>query len=432
MSDTNELFLKSFYDAIFQLRNHPAQCKEAVDLLKTHMKYHPLDEVMLYEYMIVGFYAKENVDDIIVQALNNKKCRIQDCMLNYKFYDTTIRHLSTFQYTTKEGSYYSSTPCIIDCPEELKVKKPQARFLMNQRFVNYKIVNDNIYYYEQEPKHPLTFNRRLLLDDNFQIIDNVKLKGNLEDVRLFDYKGKVYFSSSFLGHRDDQWGVSICTGTYPLHHNGNSKGKEEAGGTEGAEDTEGTDDEIIEFDTLTTTKNQNVEKNWVYVKYKPESEQEEGLYLIYQWYPLVIGKINKEKHKTINIVGNEYGKTEQRDCYNLDFIDSVEMPYFFKDARGSTNCHQYRYRDIIENWFIVHIVSYEKPRHYYNVFAVFDEDLNLLRYSYPFKLSKCPIEYALGLIVNEETVIISYSTWDNTSNVSIYDKKYIDSLIRYT
>lgn len=416
MSNENEPFLKSFYDCVFQLRNHPEQCKEAVELLKVHQKYHPLDEVMLYEYMIVGFYAKENVDDIIVQALNNKKCRISDCLMNYKFYDTMIQPLKTYRYTNKEGHYYSSTPSIILCPAFLSQKYPKAKYLMNQRFVNYKIVNDNVYFYEEEPKHPLTFNRRIMLDENFEIIENQKLKGNLEDVRLYEYNDNIYYSSSFLGHRDDQWGVSICVGLYPLGKD--PKGKEES-------------DEVVDFDILTTSKKQNVEKNWVYFQYKPEFEEVEGLYLIYQWYPLVIGKVNYDKSSDMKIAGNEYGKVEQRKVYNLDFIDSVEMPYFFKDVRGSTNCHRYPNNGINENWFIVHIVSYEKPRHYYNVITVFDEDMNLLRYSYPFKLSKCPIEYALGLIVNDDHVIISYSTWDNTSNVSIYDKKYIDSIIRY-
>lgn len=436
MSNSNEAFIKSFRDSIFQLRQNPSQCKEAVELLKVHSKYQELDEMLLYEYAIVAFYADENIDDIIVKVLNNKNCRISDCLSNYKFYNTTLIHNKKYEYTNKEGNYYSSTPSIILCPEFMKDDFKGAKYLMNQRFVNYKIVDGNKYMYEQEPRHPLTFNRRLLLNDKFEIIDNIKLKGNLEDVRLFEHQGKIYFSSSFLGHRDGQWGVSICTGNYPVQKS--------------------IEDITLDFDLNSTVKNENVEKNWVYVRYNKPDELEEQLYLIYQWYPLIIGKINyssgssssnsadattdadalddatankdkKQKLNKIKIAGNEYGKEEMRNVYNLDFVDSVEMPFFFKNARGSTNSFCY----LGENWFIVHIVSYEVPRHYYNVIAIFDNEMNLLRYSYPFKLSKEPIEYALGLIVSNEEVIISYSTWDNTSNIAVYSKEYIDSIIRY-
>jgi len=456
MSDTNEGFVKSFRECIFQLRNHPEQCKEAVELLNVHMKYHPLDETMLYEYMIVAFYAGENVDDIVVKVLNDKKCRLNDCLSNYKFYNTTITSLRKIEYTNKEGHYYSSTPSIMLCPDFMKKDFAKAKYIMNQRFVNYKIVDGNKYFYEEEPRHPLTFNRRLMLDENFEIIDNKKLKGNLEDIRIYEYDQNIYFSSSFLGHRNGEWGVSICTGLYPTEKNG----KPSIGIVElkkGEEEKAAKDEEIneieIEFDLLTTVKNENVEKNWALFEYNVDDSKE--LCFVYQWYPLVIGKINRDSFKKITIAGNVFGKEEVRNCYNLDFIDSVEMPYFFKNARGSTNCFNYFNRETnevsetngkdeeseanekdelkgtLEKWFIVHIVSYEVPRHYYNAIAIFDEEMNLIRYSYPFKFSKDPIEYALGLIVTDSEVIISYSTWDKTSNVAIYDKKYIDSLIRY-
>ena len=66
------------------------------------------------------------------------------------------------------------------------------------------------------------------------------------------------------------------------------------------------------------------------------------------------------------------------------------------------------------------MVSYENPRHYYNMVAVFDDKMTYLKwYSYPFKLSLIPIEYCLGLIVEKERMIVSYSTNDSTSMISI-------------
>jgi hypothetical protein len=85
-----------------------------------------------------------------------------------------------------------------------------------------------------------------------------------------------------------------------------------------------------------------------------------------------------------------------------------------------------------EIWFVVHIVSYESPRHYYHMLVVFDDSMNLLRYSAPFKFDGTPIEYCLGLVVEDERVLITYSNWDRTSRIGVYDKNYIDSIMKYT
>jgi hypothetical protein len=57
--------------------------------------------------------------------------------------------------------------------------------------------------------------------------------------------------------------------------------------------------------------------------------------------------------------------------------------------------------------------------------------MNLLRYSAPFKFEGDPIEYSIGLVVEQDRVIIPYSTWDRTTKLGIYDKKYIDSIVKY-
>jgi hypothetical protein len=64
--------------------------------------------------------------------------------------------------------------------------------------------------------------------------------------------------------------------------------------------------------------------------------------------------------------------------------------------------------------------------------VAFDESLNLKRYSAPFKFFTEPIEYCLGIIVKDDTVLMNYSVWDRTTVVGIYDKKYIDSAMKYT
>jgi len=116
----------------------------------------------------------------------------------------------------------------------------------------------------------------------------------------------------------------------------------------------------------------------------------------------------------------------------LELIEERTMPAIFKNARGSS-CGS-TYKDKLGNtevWFIVHLVSYEKPRHYYHILVVFDVDMNLLRYSSPFKFEGECIEYCIGLIVEEERVIIPYSTMDRTTKLALYSKNYIDSKMVY-
>jgi hypothetical protein len=63
--------------------------------------------------------------------------------------------------------------------------------------------------------------------------------------------------------------------------------------------------------------------------------------------------------------------------------------------------------------------------------AVFDTNMNLQRYSAPFKFEGEPIEYSLSIVVEDERVLINYSTWDRTTRIGVYDKKYIDSITQY-
>jgi hypothetical protein len=121
------------------------------------------------------------------------------------------------------------------------------------------------------------------------------------------------------------------------------------------------------------------------------------------------------------------------------------MPGIFSRTRGSTCGFKYSNKhgannpgnitiQIVEDeiWFVTHIVSYEQPRHYYHVIVVFDEDMNLLRYSAPFKFEGEPIEYCLSIVVEDEQVLMNYSMWDRTTRIGVYDKKYIDSIVKYT
>jgi len=161
---------------------------------------------------------------------------------------------------------------------------------------------------------------------------------------------------------------------------------------------------VIETTELKCSFNESwCEKNWVYVNYKGEN------HIIYKWCPLDICKINTETNM-------------------IDLVESrTKIPKIFEHVRGSTCGFEYNN----EFWFIVHLVSYDTPRNYYHMFAVFDSNMDFSRHSAPFKFEGESIEYTLGLIVEETRVLVTYSTWDRTSKLAVYEKSFIDELVKY-
>jgi hypothetical protein len=116
-----------------------------------------------------------------------------------------------------------------------------------------------------------------------------------------------------------------------------------------------------------------------------------------------------------------------KDKKQIHIVETKELPNIFSHVRGSSCGFSYK----SEIWFIVHLVSYENPRHYYHMIVVFDVNMNLQRYSAPFKFEGDPIEYALSIVVEDERVLINYNTWDRTTRIGVYDKKYIDTILKY-
>jgi hypothetical protein len=292
--------------------------------------------------------------------------------------------------------FYSSSASLINNPYD-------NGYLMNIRYVNY-LINNNGNYLNCD-KHIITQNKYVELSKDFKIINENFLEFifedrcyiGVEDVRIFynSYSSKTQFIGTGY-HKNNTIGI-VC-GDYDTSENKLSS--------------------IVEIKPFCQS---NCEKNWVFIDYN------KSINVVYKWHPLQICKINKEKEL-------------------LELIETKEMPKIFSHTRGSTCGFTYTKKislagnnndniditfDETEIWFVLHMVSYESPRHYYHMFAIFDESMNLLRYSAPFKFHTEPIEYCLGLVVEDDRVLITYSVWDRETKLGIYDKKYIDSIIKY-
>jgi len=305
-------------------------------------------------------------------------------------------------------NFHSSSSCIIPFPrkkgEKNKKKKgkkekkdkeeEEKAYILNIRHVNYTITNEGSYLDCDD--HIITINQYLVLDKDFTILYEKTLNSpfenrryiGIEDIKIFEKKnGDIAFIGTGF-HKNDKIGIVLGDYNHPVSH-----------------DSHESSISLVGKEITPSFAKTDCEKNWVYFHYNHVDA------IVYKWFPLTIC-LQKQKD-------------EEEDSTNLELhiLEVKKMPKIFKHTRGSTNGFSFNN----EIWFIQHLVSYENPRHYYHMFSVFDEKMNLLRYSAPFKFEGEPIEYCLGLIVEEERIILSYSVWDRTTKISVFDKKYIES-----
>ncbi len=354
------------------------------------------------EYSIIAAYnGISNVNDAIVTLFNNASTEdVNNLLSNMKFYKFILNISKRFvldnSIKLKDSEFVSSSSCLIKALDN-------DDYFLNVRYVNYKILENGSY---DNGKQIVSLNRLVNLDKNFNVKhDNMisvdyddRLYVGIEDIRL--YYDKYIKVLLFIGtglHKDNK--IGLIYGDYMFSN------------------ITGIPLTKYSCELKQHFKETECEKNWVFVDYNGKTN------IIYSWYPLTICDINENNTIAIN---------EQK-----------EMPKIFSYVRGSSCGYNYSKKceennDNIsiqmsetEIWFVNHIVSYEKPRHYYHIISVFDQNMKLLRYSAPFKFEGEPIEYCLSIIVNDDQVFINYSTMDRTTRIGVYDKKYIDSILIY-
>jgi len=392
-------------DMIYQL------AKKILDLNKNRDHYLFLHNdiytsKMYYEYTIIASYL--GVTDInyeVIKVLNNSKDmnETNNLLSNMKFYKHILNQKGRISLDKKfvlnlnneNIEFISSSSCLIPNIDKNGYK-------MNIRFVNYYITDSGAYL--NCDKHIISVNNYIEFDSSFNItnendkwmellFDGRRYIG-VEDIRIFndiETNELLYIGTGY--HQNEQ--IGIVSGKYDID---NLK--------------------LVGNEIKQDFNNSGCEKNWVFIDFNNST------HIVYDWNPLTICKINNATNK-------------------LEKVAKRETPAIFSRVRGSTNGFKYSKKtgstsnngnisiDITEDeiWFVNHIVSYESPRHYYHIISVFDSNMNLLRYSAPFKFEGDPIEYCLSIVVEEERVIINYSTWDRTTRIGVYDKKYIDQLL---
>jgi len=387
-----------------------------------------------YELSILGYYNNYPDTYKVINRLMNKSNQSYNNLLsNYKFY---CPKLSSDKYITKIiggvelkdtiticGTTYEmngSNPCIFRIRDTTTTNiTPKYKYMINIRFVNYKLNRDGTYSFAVNDGKIVTVNKIFELDEELNIKscvvvlvpDSNELRYvGIEDIKPYTLpynmqlleKAAPKISTNDLELDELQPSKNIVpflgTCQHPINH------KLYCGyGEIDMTDIENMSTNIS-YSPVSTPYNKECEKNWVfYGDYK----------IVYQWYPLTIGKIVKKENENDNNKQELFFEKEK----------DIQMPPFFQQVRGSTNGCELNG----EIWFLCHVVEYSQPREYYHFFAVFNkETMDIKRWSNLFKYEGEKIEYSLGLIVEEERIIVSYSKWDSTPIIAVYDKKKIE------
>ena len=384
-NNSNHTLANLFYDNALKILEKPVN---RINFLFLHNHVYTYN--LYYEYTIFAYYLGiRNINNEVVKVFNNcdNNSIVSNMLRNMKFYKICLEPARVHNFSSSKTTLINDEETTFNSSSSCVIHNPYCNgngYIINIRFVNYIIDGSGTYH--NCDKHIISTNKCIYLTHEFKIAGehefNLEFKNDryigIEDIRIF---------------QDEQQKELKFIGTKML-----SDGK--LGVVTGMYDVTSTCLKYIELKS--SFNNEQCEKNWVFVPYKGST------HIIYKWYPLQICKINE-------------------DTQQLIFVENKQTPRIFSHCRGST-CGTIYNNEI---WFIVHMVSYETPRHYYHIIAVFDDNLNLLRYSAPVTFETINIEYSIGLIVEESRVIISYSGMDISTKIGIYDKPYIDALLMY-
>ena len=340
-----------------------------------------------YEYFVFFYYIKNKElyppDKIhkIFYKLLNKSYIIENILSNYKFY---ILHLNqvgkiiSLDIETENG-FVSSTPSLVKYLDTYYINIRQTNVLLKHS--TYHVQHKNEVTTNKIIKTDLSFNtiEKYDIEPNNHLIevDNPdKLFYGIQDIRLHYINDTLHYIGTISSMVNKEKIIQMCYGEYDISNT------------------------ILTKTILKSPNNRTCEKNWVLFN------TSNTLYCIYEWYPLTIGIIEENQ---------------------LLIKKTISTSPLFKLIRGSS-CG-YTLIDEKEIWFVCHIVSHEKERHYIHLIVILDSDtFEVKSISWPFKFENTPVEYCLGLVVQENDIIMSYSTNDATSKIVVYDRKLLKKI----
>ena len=332
-----------------------------------------------YEISICAYYADPTKDmrETFSNLLAKPNRFNQNVLSNYRFYcksikEAEIQNIDLEYFVDKSKGYNNSSPAITVTPE--------GNYLVNVRKVSYKLLSNGGYTNfdgSNEIDKFNTINTELLMDKDFNLLnrkDFVESKINqlpvngLEDIRLLQTPEGVHFNANIW---TDDGKIRIAEGKY--------------------------ENDELDYRIIESPNDRQYEKNWSAFQHKDQ------LLYVYEWDPITIG-FTKD---------NQFVLTEIKEA-NLHQVRGNSPGFLYQN----------------EYWFLVHIVYHNEPRNYYHAIVRLDaETLEFKSLSKWFTFESKEIEFGLGLIVEDERIIITYSTWDKTSRIGVYNKEKLSKNI---
>ncbi len=328
------------------------------------------DYLIDYELTISAYYADPTRDmRNIFLNLFDQKLSYDNLIANYKFYAKPLSKIEELSIDLdsfgKIPGYNNSSPSIIS-----KVDG----YTLNLRRVSYYIDEKTGSYFDITTGNPCTtvntINTRVELDKNFNVksIENLKTPdlnykhiNGIEDLKIIYHHDKFLFTGNkWINEKQ----IRTVIGQY---------------------DKEG----VLSEDIIDSPKNRFYEKNWV------PFVQKNKLYYVYDWSPITIG-----------IIAN--GK------FNVEKVLDKKLPHYRGSSPG------FAYGQYL--FFLVHNVEYSTPRNYYHSIVVLDiNTLEFVKKSKLFTFEGTGIEFGLGLIIEDNRVIITHSRWDKKAYLKVYN-----------
>lgn len=338
-----------------------------------------------WHYMKLGSQIKKPNDllfleqDVYTHLFDYEKT-ILDYYIQPHKRDEAIRHLIDY-YNKQGGHCYSNMQHYVDpvkcvsqkllpfkqigdyVPTSTSMIKQANGYLLNVRYVNYRIQGDGSYLMmvngELSRDNPVRTRNFMVQTDNdflaqgpleemfpaFPPKHNVHIQG-LEDLRIYQDGDQIKWIGTSMEFSNNG-SIRQIVGTYNP-----------------------TSNKLTDGTCLIPPYNPDAqcEKNWV-----PLTQNE----FIYSWGPFRIGKADGEK---------------------FTIIQTQETPKFFEHIRGSTNLVEY-YGSL---YCITHVVQYVQPRKYYHIVVRINKSSRKVEaYTNPFYFKTNSIEYTLGMDITD-------------------------------
>tara|TARA_B100000424_G_C22939820_1_gene500119 strand:+ start:686 stop:2788 length:2103 start_codon:yes stop_codon:yes gene_type:complete len=401
-------------------------CKHRDEISKQDelfLKKEIYDILLDYEYTVICYYVTKDykkVNNIYTKIFNipNLPQGKRDNMLsNFKFYATNLKNHKCDNLFDLTPIFNIGKNITMNHKYEFHASTPSLCIHNGQlinivRYVNFHIDRDGHYHAKDENNENISMTT--CATRNICAIFDMQ-DGELKLQKEFEIKYNKHFDKFYIGTED----VRIISMKDSLQFTGNKITYFEGGYDKFTIHIEhgilDLSKEQIESCLLTMEKKNRVEKNWVLFTKNEET------YIIYQWHPLKIYKLDKDIDSAFNFEIN---------YENISLVNTIETPAYFNGVRGSTNGVEIN----DEIWFLCHMVDYENNRYYYHLFIVLDKKtLKIKSASQMFTFDGCKIEYTLGFCYfeKEDTFLLGYSKLDSTPDYYFVSKSIINNMMVY-